>query len=101
MRRLPPCRGLPGQAGGNSEEGSKNMGRYTSLKDALEEIASGSGAVLLQSGGADLEARDLLKSLPERKLERRVHFMPGFYIAAVGETGCLGEVLYRFKRKKS
>ena len=74
------------------------MGRYTSLADALKEIALGSEAVLLQSGGADWEARDLLDSLPERKLERRVHFMPGFYIAAVGETGCLGEVLYRIKR---
>jgi len=77
------------------------MGRYTSLKDALGEIAAGPDAVLLQSGGADWEARDLLHSLPERKLERRVHFMPGFYIAAVGETGCLGEVLYRIKRKNA
>jgi len=76
------------------------MGRYTSLKEALGEIASGPEAVVLQSGGADWVARDLLNSLPERKLERRVHFMPGFYIAAVGETGCLGEVLYRIKRKK-
>jgi len=75
------------------------MGRYTSLKDALGEIALGPEAVLLQSGGADWEARDLLNTLPERKLERRVHFMPGFYIAAVGETGCLGEVLYRIKKK--
>jgi len=75
------------------------MGRYTSLREALDEIAAGSEAVLLQAGGADWNARDLLVTLPERKLERRVHFMPGFYIAAVGETGCLGEVLYRIRRK--
>jgi hypothetical protein len=75
------------------------MGRYTSLREALGEIAAGSDAVLLQSGGADCEAGELLRALSERKLERRVHFMPGFYIAAVGETGCLGEVLYRIKRK--
>ena len=75
------------------------MGRYTSLKDALGEIAAGPDPVLLQSDGADWEARDLLRTLPERKLERRVHFMPGFYIAAVGETGCLGEVLYRIKKQ--
>jgi hypothetical protein len=85
-------------AGGSKEKRRDIMGRYTSLKEALEEIASGSGAVLLQSGGVDWKARDLLSSLPDRKLERRVHFMPGFYIAAVGETGCLGEVLYRIKR---
>lgn len=77
------------------------MGRYTSLGDALREIASGSEAVLLRDGGADWEAGDLLHSLPERKLEYRVHFMPGFYIAAVGETGCLGEVLYRIRRKNA
>jgi len=35
-------------------------------------------------------SRDLLNSLPERKLGRRVHFMPGFYIAAVGETDAWG-----------
>ncbi|MBM3310833.1 MAG: hypothetical protein FJY80_04935 [Candidatus Aminicenantes bacterium] len=75
------------------------MGRYTSLKEALGEIASGADAVFLQSGGADWEAGDLLRTLPERKLDRRVHFMPGHYIAAVGETGCLGEVLYRIRRK--
>jgi len=86
-------------AAGSPKERSENMGRYTSLKDALNEIASGSGAPLLQSGGVDWEARDLLNSLPERKLERRVHFMPGFYIAAVEESGCLGEVLFRIKRK--
>ena len=73
------------------------MSRYTSLKDALGEIASGP-EVRLQSGGVDWAARDLLRSLPEGKLERRVHFMPGFYIAAVSESGCLGEVLYRIKK---
>lgn len=77
------------------------MGRYTSLRDALKEIASGSETVLLRSGGTDWDARDLLASLPERKLEFRVHFMPGFYIAAVGESGCLGEVLFRITRKNA
>ncbi|MBN2207657.1 MAG: hypothetical protein JW742_09660 [Candidatus Aminicenantes bacterium] len=76
------------------------MGRYTSLKDALGEIAAGP-EVRLQSGGGDWGAGDLLRSLPEAKLERRVHFMPGFYIAAVSDSGCLGEVLYRIKRKSA
>ncbi len=77
------------------------MGIYTSLKEALGEIASGGEPVLLRSDGHDWEARDLLQSLPERKLARRVQFMPGFYIAAVSETGCLGEVLYRIKKKNA
>jgi hypothetical protein len=75
------------------------MGRYTSLREALTEISASLEETSLQSGGADWSARDLLATLPERKLERRVHFMPGFYIAAVGETGDLGEVLFRIKRK--
>lgn len=76
------------------------MSRYTSLKDALGEIAAGP-AVRLQAGGSDWEAGDLLRSLPEVKLARRVHFMPGFYIAAVSDSGCLGEVLYRIKRREA
>jgi len=77
------------------------MGRYTSLREALREISSSPEAVLLQSGGADWSAPDLLSTLPDRKLELRVHFMPGFYIAAVSESGCLGEVLFRIKKKSS
>ena len=75
------------------------MGRYTSLREALEEISSSPEEARLQAGGSDWSAGDLLATLPERKLERRVHFMPGFYIAAVEETGGLGEVLFRIKRK--
>jgi hypothetical protein len=74
------------------------MGRYTSLKDALGEVAADPDAVLLPSGGAVCAARDLLQTLSERHLERRVHFMPGFYIAAVGAAGGPAEVLYRIKR---
>ena len=75
------------------------MGTYTSLKEALAAIAADSEPVLLRSGGVDWEAGDLLGSLPERKLASRVQFMPGFYIAAVSEAGCLGEVLYRIRKK--
>ncbi len=75
------------------------MGRYTSLREALSEIAAGPEAVRLRSGGAEWSARDLLSSSSERKLGLRVHFMPGFYIAAVGETGCLGEVLFRITKQ--
>jgi len=75
------------------------MSVYTSLKEALGEIAAAPEPVLLRSGDTDWEARELLLTLPERKLERRVQFMPGFYIAAVSEAGCLGEVLFRIRKK--
>ncbi len=75
------------------------MGRYTSLKDALGTIAADGEAVLLHGGDGRWDARSLLDSLTERQLERRVHFMPGFYIAAVEDGEVLGEVLYRIKRK--
>jgi hypothetical protein len=32
-------------------------------------------------------------------LARRVHMLPGFYIAAITDKGLMGEVLYRFKMK--
>ncbi len=77
------------------------MGTYTSLKEALAAIAAEPEPVLLRSSGVDWEARDLLGSLSERKLGCRVQFMPGFYIAAVSETGCLGEVLYRIRKRNA
>jgi len=77
------------------------MGKFTSLREALGEIAAGPEPVLLRSGDIDWDAGDLLRSLPERRLERRVQFMPGFYIAAVSESGCLGEVLFRIRKKSA
>jgi len=77
------------------------MSRYTSLREALGEIAAGPEPVVLRSGDIDWDAGDLLQSLPGRKLERRVQFMPGFYIAAVSESGCLGEVLFRIRKKNA
>lgn len=75
------------------------MSTFMSLKSALEAIAAADEPVLLRSAGADWEARALLESLPERTLGRKVQYMPGFYIAAVSDAMCLGEVLYRIKKK--
>ncbi len=75
------------------------MSQYMSLKEALSAIALAKEPILLNAAGMDWEAQTLLNSLPERKLCSRVHFMPGFYIAAVNDSGCLGEVLYRIKKK--
>lgn len=75
------------------------MSQFMSLKEALAAIVRGQEPILLNAAGVDWEAQALLGSLSERKLESPVHFMPGFYIAAVNEKGCLGEVLYRVKKK--
>ncbi len=75
------------------------MSQYMSLGEALSAIALGKEPILLSAAGMDWEAQTLLNNLPERKLRSRVHFMPGFYIAAVSDSGCLGEVLYRIKKK--
>ncbi|HOW85471.1 MAG TPA: hypothetical protein P5119_07475 [Candidatus Aminicenantes bacterium] len=77
------------------------MGKYASLRDVLGEIAAGVEPVVLRSLDRDWDAAELLQSLPERRLERRVQFMPGFYIAAVSESGCLGEVLFRIRKKNA
>jgi hypothetical protein len=75
------------------------MNTFMSLKDALGMIIQGSEQVFLRAAGVDWEAQVLLSQLPERKLGQRVQYMPGFYIAAVNDAQCLGEVLYRIKKK--
>jgi len=75
------------------------MSTFMSLRDALAAIAAADEPVLLRSAGADWEARALLESLPERKLGQKVQYMPGFYIAAVSDAMCLGEVLYRITKR--
>ncbi|MCJ7485854.1 MAG: hypothetical protein MUQ25_06760 [Candidatus Aminicenantes bacterium] len=75
------------------------MNTFMSLKDALAAIIHGGEPILLNTAGVDWEAKALLECLPDRKLGQRVQYMPGFYIAAVSESMCLGEVLYRIKKK--
>jgi hypothetical protein len=77
------------------------MNTFMSLKDALGAIIHGGEPILLTTAGVDWEAKVLLDCLPERKLGQKVQYMPGFYIAAVSESMCLGEVLYRIKRKSA
>jgi hypothetical protein len=83
------------------ERGESSMNTFMSLKDALATIIHGGEPILLNTAGVDWEAKVLLDCLPERKLGQRVQYMPGFYIAAVSESMCLGEVLYRIKRKSA
>jgi hypothetical protein len=83
------------------ERGESSMNTFMSLKDALAAIIHGEEPILLNTAGVDWEAKVLLDCLPERKLGQRVQYMPGFYIAAVSESMCLGEVLYRIKKKSA
>jgi hypothetical protein len=69
------------------------------LKEALEKIANDKEPILLQDHRQDWEASDLLICLSAGMLKRQVAMLPGFYIAALSESGLMGEVLYRFKSK--
>jgi hypothetical protein len=69
------------------------------LKDALEKIVNDKQAVLLKDHRREWEAGDLLNSLSGPLLKRPVHMLPGIYIAALTESGLMGEVLYRLQAK--
>ena len=77
------------------------MNTFMSLKEALSTIIKRQEPILLCAAGVDWEARSLLEELPDRKLGQKVQYMPGFYIAAVSDSMCLGEVLYRIKKRPS
>ena len=77
------------------------MNTFMSLKEALATIVQRQEPILLCAAGVDWEARALLDELPDRKLGQKVQYMPGFYIAAVSDSMCLGEVLYRIKKRPS
>jgi hypothetical protein len=70
-----------------------------SLKEALEAIVQGNDPVLLKDHRREWEAADLLQSLTIGMLGRPVHMLPGVYIAALTESGLMGEVLYRLRAK--
>lgn len=77
------------------------MNTFMSLKEALATIIQRREPIFLCAAGVDWDAQILLESLPDRKLGQKVQYMPGFYIAAVSDSMCLGEVLYRVKKKPS
>jgi hypothetical protein len=67
------------------------------LRDALEKIVNDRQAIILRDSRRDWDAAELLGILSAWTLNRPVHMLPGFYIAAVTESGLMGEVLYRLK----
>jgi len=70
-----------------------------SLREALEEIVRNRPQVRLRDHRQEWEANNLLGSLSAGMLKRPVHMLPGIYIAALNESGLMGEVLYRFCAK--
>jgi len=67
------------------------------LKDVLEKIVADNQAVVLRDSRQEWKAADLLQKLSTGMLKRPVHMLPGVYIAALTESGLMGEVLYRLR----
>jgi hypothetical protein len=70
-----------------------------SLRNILEKIIEDGNSILLSDSNKDWEASDLLANLSEPMLRTRAHLQPGLYIAEINDSGFLGQVLYKIKRK--
>jgi len=70
-----------------------------SLKEILQKIVDDGEPILLLDSDNNWEASDLLNQLSQRTLDTRAHLQPGMYIAEINETGYLGRVMFRVKRK--
>lgn len=70
-----------------------------SLREILENIVENGNSVLLCDNNKDWEASELLQNLAEMRLKIQAHMVPGLYIAEINDSGYLGQVLYRIKRK--
>jgi len=69
------------------------------LREILEQIIENGNSVLLSDSNKDWEPSELLENLSEPRLKRQAHMVPGLYIAEISDSGYLGQVLYRIKRK--
>lgn len=70
-----------------------------SLREILQKLVAEDSPVLLCDNSRDWEAGQLLENLSSPMLKRRAYLQAGLYIAEISETGYLGQVLYRLKRK--
>ncbi len=70
-----------------------------SLKEILEKMVEKEIPVLLSDSNKDWEANALLENLSEPMLKRAAHLQPGLYIAEINDSGYLGQVLYKVKKK--
>lgn len=69
------------------------------LREIMEQIIEKGNSVLLCDSNKDWEPSELLENLSEMRLKRQAHMVPGLYIAEISDSGYLGQVLYRIKRK--
>ncbi len=69
------------------------------LLEILEQIVENGNSILLSDSNKEWEASELLENLSEMRLKRPAHMVPGLYIAEINDSGYLGQVLYRIKRK--
>lgn len=70
-----------------------------SLRNILEKIIEDGNSILLSDSNKDWEASDLLANLSEPMLRTQAHLQPGLYIAEINDSGFLGQVLFKIKRK--
>jgi hypothetical protein len=70
-----------------------------SLRTILEKIIEDGNSILLSDSNKDWEASDLLANLSEPMLRTQAHLQPGLYIAEINDSGFLGQVLFKIKRK--
>ena len=70
-----------------------------SLRNILEKIVKSGESILLSDSNKDWEANDLLDNLSEPMLKRQAQIQPGLYIAEINDSGFLGQVLFKIKRK--
>jgi len=71
-----------------------------SLKDILSKLAEEKESIFLCNTNGSHTPDSLLSELSESKLSARSYYQPGLYIAEINESGYLGAILYRVKRKE-
>jgi len=67
------------------------------LREILKKIIDKQETVILSNSIDSFNAKELLASLPDTKLNIRSFYQQGLYIARIDDKGFLGDVLYRVK----
>jgi len=67
------------------------------LKEILNKIVEKQQSILLSDSSNSFNAKELLASLSDTKLNIRSFYQEGLYIARIDDKGFLGDVLYRVK----